>query len=64
MDIEPGTGTQFVDVTNPDVTDELAALLLRCLAKKRDDRPGTFHEALKSLNALRIFKSDPIVRNT
>lgn len=47
---------------NPDISDEFAALLLRCLAKKRDDRPQTFHEVLKSLNALRVFKSDPIVR--
>lgn len=45
---------------NPDVTDELSALLLRCLAKKREDRPQTFHEVLKSLHGLRVFKSDPV----
>lgn len=49
-------------IYNPDVTDELSALLLRCLAKKRDDRPESFHEVLKALNVLRVFKSDPIVR--
>src|SRR5207245_228973 len=31
-------------VYNPDVTDEFAALVLRMLAKKREDRPKDFHE--------------------
>jgi serine/threonine protein kinase len=42
---------------NPDVTQEFADLVLRMLAKKREDRPPTFHEVLMALRALRIFKS-------
>jgi serine/threonine protein kinase len=49
-------------IYNSDLTDEIANLLLRCLAKKREERPQTFHEVLKSLNALRVYKSDPVVR--
>ncbi|MFO0967445.1 MAG: serine/threonine-protein kinase [Gemmataceae bacterium] len=47
-------------IYNSDISDEFAALLLRCLAKKREERPQTFHEVLKSINALRVFKSDPV----
>jgi serine/threonine protein kinase len=47
---------------NPDVTNELADLILRMLAKRPDDRPQTFHDVLKSLNMLRIYKSDPVAR--
>jgi serine/threonine protein kinase len=56
---EKATTPQFY---NPDVTDEFAQLLLRCLAKKPVDRPQSFHEVLKTLNACRIFKSDPVVK--
>jgi serine/threonine protein kinase len=45
---------------NPDVSDEFAALILRMLAKKREERPPTFHDVLMSLNALRVYKSDPV----
>jgi serine/threonine-protein kinase len=44
---------------NPDITDEFAALILRMLAKKREDRPKDFHEILMALRTMRIFKSDP-----
>jgi eukaryotic-like serine/threonine-protein kinase len=47
---------------NPDVTDEFSTLILRMLAKKREDRPRDFHEILMALKNLRIFKSDPAVR--
>jgi serine/threonine protein kinase len=42
----------------PDVTDEFASLILRCLAKKPQDRPRDFHEILIQLRTTRIFKSD------
>jgi eukaryotic-like serine/threonine-protein kinase len=47
---------------NPDVTDEFSALVLRMLAKKREDRPRDFHEILMALKNMRIFKSDPPVK--
>jgi eukaryotic-like serine/threonine-protein kinase len=46
----------------PDLTDECNNLILRCLAKRPEDRFQTFHELLKSLNALRVYKSDPARR--
>jgi eukaryotic-like serine/threonine-protein kinase len=46
-------------VYNPDVTDEFAALVLRMLAKKREDRPKDFHEVLMKLRTIQIFKSAP-----
>jgi serine/threonine protein kinase len=45
---------------NPDLTDECSRLIEKMLAKKREDRPQNFHEVLKALNALRVYKSDPI----
>jgi serine/threonine-protein kinase len=47
---------------NADVTSEMSDLVLRMLAKKREDRPQTFHEVLKAVNAIRIFKSDAAAR--
>lgn len=44
---------------NPDVTDELAALILKCLAKKKEDRPSNFHEILIELKKVKAFKSVP-----
>jgi hypothetical protein len=32
------------------------------LAKKREQRPQTFHEVLKTLNNIRVYKSDPVAR--
>jgi serine/threonine protein kinase len=46
----------------PEMTQELSDLIMRCLAKKREDRPETFHEVLKNLNQLRVYKSDPMRR--
>ena len=43
----------------PDLTPEFNNLVMRCLAKKRDDRPASFHEVLKALNQLRVYKNDP-----
>ena len=40
------------------MSDDFGSLVLRMLAKKPDDRPQTFHEVLKALNNLKIYKSD------
>jgi serine/threonine protein kinase len=53
--VEKATSPQ---VYNPDVTDEFAALVLRMLGKKRDERPNDFHEVLMKLRTIRVFKSD------
>ena len=44
-------------VHNPDVTDDFANLVLRMLAKKREDRPKDFHEVLMALRTMRVYKS-------
>jgi len=33
------------------------------LAKKRENRPESFHEVLKALNSIRIFKTEPAKKN-
>jgi serine/threonine-protein kinase len=45
-------------VHNSDVTDECAELVLRMLAKKKEDRPKDFHEILMKLRNIKIFKSE------
>jgi serine/threonine protein kinase len=45
-------------VYNADVTDEFAALVLRMLAKKKEERPRDFHEVLMQLRNLAVFKSE------
>jgi serine/threonine protein kinase len=42
---------------NPDVTEEFADLVLRMLAKKREERPRDFHEVLMKLRTIKVFKS-------
>ena len=42
----------------PELTPEFSDLVVRCLAKKRDQRPQTFHEVLKAINQLRVYKTD------
>jgi eukaryotic-like serine/threonine-protein kinase len=49
-------------IYNPDITDEFAALVLRCLEKKREDRPHDFHEVMMKLRTIRVFKSDAVVK--
>ena len=44
----------------PDLTPEFSDLVLRCLAKRREQRPQTFHEVLKAINQLRVYKTDPM----
>ena len=41
---------------NPEVTDQFAALVMRMLGKKREERPKDFHEVLMELRTLQIFK--------
>ena len=48
---------------NADLTDEFSNLVVKCLSKKREGRPETFHEVLKALNALRVYKTDPVARS-
>jgi eukaryotic-like serine/threonine-protein kinase len=42
---------------NTDVTDEFSAYLLKMLAKKKEDRPESFHQILMDMRKIRIFKS-------
>ncbi len=44
---------------NPDITDEFAAIVLKCLAKKKEDRFANFHEVLIELKKVKVFKSVP-----
>jgi eukaryotic-like serine/threonine-protein kinase len=43
---------------NPEVTDEFADLVLRMLAKKKQDRPRDFHEVLMAMRTMKVFKSE------
>ena len=44
---------------NKEITPEFNELVLRCLAKPRESRPESFHEVLKVLNQIRVYKGDP-----
>jgi eukaryotic-like serine/threonine-protein kinase len=46
-------------VHNPDITEDFAALVLKMLEKKKDDRPRDFHEILMQMRNLRVFKGQP-----
>src|SRR5262249_58561941 len=39
---------------NPDVTEDFGSLVLRMLAKKREDRPKTFHDVLIHLRGIKV----------
>jgi serine/threonine-protein kinase len=43
---------------NSEVTEEFADLVLRMLAKKKEDRPRDFHEVLMALRTLRVFTNE------
>ena len=45
-------------IHNPDVSDDFAKLILRMLAKKKEERPESFHEVLMQLRPMKLFKSD------
>ena len=44
---------------NKEVTDEFAALVLKMLAKKKEDRPATCHDVLIAMRKMKVFKTDP-----
>jgi len=44
---------------NKDVTDDFAALLLKMLAKKKEDRPPACHDILIAMRKMKVLKSDP-----
>jgi serine/threonine protein kinase len=46
----------------PDLTQEFSDLVLKCLAKKPDDRFQTFHDVLKALNPIKVYKNDPVAK--
>jgi serine/threonine-protein kinase len=46
-------------VLNPAVTNEFADLVLRMLAKKKEERPRDFHEVLMALRTMKVFKDEP-----
>jgi serine/threonine protein kinase len=46
---------------NKDLTDDFGGLLLKMLAKKREDRVAGFHEFLMALRKIKIFKDEKVV---
>jgi serine/threonine protein kinase len=44
---------------NKDITDEFAALTLRMLSKKKEERPDNCHEVLIAMRKMKVYKSDP-----
>ncbi len=46
---------------NNELTDEFGNLILKMLAKKRDDRPSGFHEVLMELRKIKIWKDERLV---
>jgi serine/threonine-protein kinase len=47
---------------NQDVTEDFAALVMRMLEKKREDRPRDFHEIMMAMRNYRVFKGQPVKR--
>jgi serine/threonine-protein kinase len=47
---------------NPEVTEDFAALILKMLEKKREDRPRDFHDVLMQFRNMRVFKALPAKR--
>jgi len=45
---------------NPDITEDFAALVMKMLEKKKEDRPRDFHEVLMQMRNLRVLKSQPV----
>lgn len=46
---------------NKDLTDEFSALVLKMMAKKKEDRPANFHEVLIALRKTKIYKDEKLV---
>ena len=47
-------------VYNADLTDDFCDLVLRMLAKTKEERPRDFHEVLMKLRTIKVYKSDPV----
>ncbi len=47
-------------IYNPDISDEMSALIVKMLAKKREDRPQSCHDVMIALRKIKIYKSQPI----
>jgi serine/threonine-protein kinase len=47
---------------NPEVTEDFAALILKMLEKKREDRPRDFHDVLMQFRNMSAFKALPAKR--
>jgi serine/threonine-protein kinase len=47
---------------NEELTDEFSKLVLRMLAKRREDRPKDFHEVLMALRAVKVYKNEAAPR--
>src|SRR5262245_40255035 len=45
---------------NQDLTDDFCDLVLRMLAKKKEDRPRDFHEVLMKLRTIKVYKTDTV----
>jgi len=45
---------------NPDITEHFAALVMKMLEKKKEDRPRDFHDVLMQMRNLRVLKSQPV----
>ena len=45
---------------NPEISKEFAEFVLRLLAKRREDRPNNFHEALMQFRNIRVFKGQTV----
>lgn len=48
---------------NPEISDDMANLVLRMLAKKKDERPRDFMDFLGKFRNVKVFKSDTLVRS-
>ncbi|VTS03424.1 serine/threonine protein kinase [Tuwongella immobilis] len=49
---------------NSDLSDDICALILKCLAKKPEDRFANFHDILIKLRDMRIYKVKPIPKKS
>ena len=45
---------------NPEISKEFAEFVVRLLAKRREDRPNNFHEALMQFRNIRVFKGQTV----
>ncbi len=48
------------EVHNPEVTKEFGEFVLRMLAKRREERPNNFHEALMQFRNIKVFKTPAV----